>query len=54
MQFNRKQNIEINLKDIFFYILCHWRSVLVVALIGAVALCSYQYLSIKYIHDKGR
>ena len=54
MQLNRNQIIEINLKDLFFHILYRWRSILIAALIGALLLCGYQYLSIKKIHDAGK
>ncbi len=54
MQLNKNQVIEINLKDLFFHILYRWRSLLVVALIGAIVLCGYQYLTIKIAHDAGK
>ncbi len=54
MQLNKNQVIEINLKDLFFHILYRWRSILIAALIGAVALCGYQYFSIKKVHDEGK
>lgn len=53
MQLNKNQVMEINLKDLLFYILYRWRSILIVALIGGLALCGFQYLSVKTIHDKG-
>ena len=54
MQLNKNQVIEVNLKDLFFHIVYRWRSILLVALIGAVVLCGYQYLSIKSVHDQGK
>lgn len=54
MQLNKNQVVEINLKDLFFHILYRWRSILIVALIGAIVLCSYQYLSLKKTHDEGK
>ena len=53
MRINKNQVMEINLKDLFFYLLYRWRSILAAALIGAIALCGYQYLSIKKAHDAG-
>lgn len=54
MQLNRNQIIEINLRNLFFHILYRWRSILIAALIGAIVLCGYQYLSIKTAHDAGK
>ena len=54
MQLNKNQVVEINLKDLFFHLLYRWRSFLIAALIGAIALCGYQYLSAKIIHDQGK
>ena len=54
MQLNKNQVIEIDLKDLFFHILYRWRSILAVALIGAVVLCGYQYLTLKSTHDAGK
>ena len=54
MQLNKNQVIEIKLKDLFFHILYRWRSILIVALIGAIALCGYQWWSIKKVHDEGK
>lgn len=54
MQINKNQVVEIHLKDLFFHILYRWRSILLVALIGAVALCGYQWWTIKSTHDAGK
>lgn len=44
---------ELNLKDIFFHILYHWRSCILVALIGAVLLGAYQYINLEKVHREG-
>ncbi len=54
MQLNRNQVAGINMKELIFHILYRWRSILIAALIGALALCGYQYLSIKKVHDAGK
>ena len=54
MQINREYEPEINLKDLFFHVLYRWRSILLFALIGAVALGAYQYFSVKATHDAGK
>ena len=54
MQLNKNQVIEIKLKDLFFHILYRWRSIFIAALIGALLLCGYQYLSIRMTHDAGK
>lgn len=45
MQLNKEYESEINLKDLFFHVLYRWRSILLVALIGAVVFGGYKYLS---------
>lgn len=45
MQLNREFESEINLKGLFFHVLYRWRSILIVALFGAVLLGGYRYLS---------
>lgn len=54
MQIKKKSDMEINLKDLLFFLLYRWRSILLVALICAAAFCGYQYLSIKATHDAGK
>ena len=54
MQINKNQAIEISLKDLFFHILYRWRSILIAALVGAVVVCGYQYMTIKKVHDAGK
>lgn len=54
MQLNKDYESEINLKDLLFHVLYRWRSILLVALIGAVALFGYQYFSLKSTHDAGK
>ena len=43
MQINYNYEPEILLKDLFFDLLYHWRSIVVAALVGAVVLTGYQY-----------
>ncbi|MBR1820717.1 MAG: hypothetical protein IJ769_03755 [Clostridia bacterium] len=54
MRINRDYEQEIDLRDLFFDILYHWRSILVAALIGAILLGAYQYMSITNIHKEGK
>jgi len=54
MKINRNYEAEINLKDLFFHLLYRWRSLLAVALIGAVLLGGYRYLDIVLTHSKGK
>ena len=49
-----KKDTEINLKDLLFHLLYRWRSFIIAAIIGAVVLCGYQYLSTKLTHDAGK
>ena len=53
MQINNHYEPEIRLKDVFFEILYHWRSILIAAIVGALLLGGYQYYSIWSIHNKG-
>lgn len=54
MQINREYEQEIDLKDWFFDIVYHWRSILIAALIGAVLLGAYQFASIEMTHRAGK
>ena len=54
MQLNKNQTVEVNIRDLIFHLLYRWRGILIAALIGAVVLCGYQYLSIKKVHDAGK
>ena len=54
MQINKDYEPEINLKDLFFHILYRWRSILIFALICAIALGCYQYFYVKITHDAGK
>ncbi len=53
MQVNKEYEQEIDLKDLFFELLYHWRSILVAALIGAVLLGAFQYIRIESTHRAG-
>lgn len=53
MQTRFRSGIEVNLKDMFFHILYHWRSILIIVLIGTVGLGAYQYYTIEGIHARG-
>lgn len=54
MEINRNYETEITLKGLVLHVLYRWRSILAVAVIGALLLSGYQYLSIKRIHDAGK
>lgn len=54
MQINKDYEPEIKLRDIFFHILYRWRSILIAAILGAIILGGYQYLSVKKIHASGK
>lgn len=53
MQINNHYEPEIRLKDVFFEILYHWRSILIAAIVGALLLGGYQYYSIWSVHREG-
>lgn len=53
MQRNPEYETEINLKNLFFSVLYRWRSILAAALIGAVLLGAYQFVSLETVHRKG-
>ena len=42
---NQEIEREIDIKDAVFYLLYHWRSILVGALIGLILLAGYKYIS---------
>lgn len=44
---------DVNLRDMFFHILYHWRSILVIVLIGTIGLGAYQHFSIVNVHNRG-
>ena len=54
MQLNKNQDVRINLKDLFFYLLYRWRSILAAALFGAILLCGLQYWIITSTHNAGK
>ena len=45
MQLNKNQETETNLRDLFFFVLYHWRSMLAAILAGALLFGGYAYLS---------
>ena len=53
MQRNPDYEAEVNLKSLFFSVLYRWRSILAAALIGAVLLGVYQFVSLETVHRKG-
>ena len=53
MQRNPDYEAEVNLKNLFFSVLYRWRSILAAALIGAVLLGVYQFVSLETVHRKG-
>ena len=54
MRINRDYEQETNLRDLFFDVAYRWRSLLVAALIGAVLLGTFQYVSLESIHREGK
>ena len=54
MQINRQYETEIDLRDLFFDLLYHWRSILIAALIGALLLGAYQYTTLELTHRAGK
>ena len=53
MQEKNNKEMLIDIKDLFYHLLYRWRSFLVAIIIGAIALCGYQYYSIQSVHSKG-
>ena len=53
METRLRGGVEVNLKDMFFHILYHWRSILIMLLVGTFALGYYQYYSIESVHARG-
>lgn len=53
MHRNLEYEQEISLKDLFFSVMYRWRSILVAALIGAIILGTYQYVTLTSTHSKG-
>ena len=51
MQLNKEYESEISLRDLFFYILYRWRSILLVSLILSILLGGYKYLSMQKMLD---
>ena len=54
MQINQNYERTISPKDLFFHLLYRWRSILLVAVIFAVAACAYQYLYTSRVHSEGK
>ena len=54
MQINRDYECGIQLRGLLFHVLYRWRSILIAAVIGAILMAGYQYLSVKRIHDEGK
>ena len=54
MQINKKYQTEIDFRDLFFHLCYRWRSIAIAALVGALLLGAYQYLSIQKIHSEGK
>ena len=53
MHINSHYEPEIRLRDVFFELLYHWRSILIAAIVGALLLGGYQYYSIASVHSQG-
>lgn len=54
MHINSHYEPEIRLRDVFFELLYHWRSILIAAIVGALLLGGYQYYSIASVHSRGQ
>ncbi len=54
MQINRDYEPTISVKDLFFHLCYRWRSILIAALVGAILLGAYQYLSVQKTHNEGK
>lgn len=54
MQINKNYETELDLRDLFFHLCYRWRSILIAALIGAIALGAFQYLQVTLIHREGK
>lgn len=54
MQIKNNYEREIDLRDLFFHLLYHWRSILVAAVIFTILLGTYQYLNLEMTHKKGK
>lgn len=54
MKINRDYEREIDLRDLFFHLLYRWRSILVAALIGAILLGTYQFVTLEVTHRAGK
>lgn len=54
MRINRQYEREINIGDLFFDLLYHWRPILTAALIGAVVLGALQFATITVVHHQGK
>ena len=53
MQTRTRSGIEVNLKDMFFHILYHWRSIFLIVLVCTVGAGLYQHYTIESIHARG-
>ena len=54
MKINREYEQVIDLRDLFFHLLYRWRSILVAALIGAILLGTYQFITLETTHRAGK
>lgn len=53
MEINNSYERIIDLRDLFFHILYRWRSILIAAVIGALALAAIQHFTIQNVHKDG-
>ena len=53
MKPNRSNEKLIDIRDLFFHVVYRWRSIIIGALIGAIALCALQVVSVKMTHANG-
>ena len=53
LKLNEYNEREIDLKDLFFHVLYRWRSIIIIALVGALLACAWQFFSIARVHMAG-
>jgi len=54
MEVNTNYEQALDLRDMLFHVLYRWRSCLCIALVCAVLLGAYQYISLMIIHNEGK
>ena len=54
MKINKNYKATFKPRDVFFHVLYHWRSILLVALVFGLAFGVYQFFFLKLTHDAGK